>query len=172
MGKSWFARAWAKEMAVLAKDPATPISELGYLFLTSMQDLCKVEISPEVPAVLDEIYLGETMFHDASPGEYLKDATTVDENRTLRLLGKWVHLPAFRRIFTTNAETVERWLRLKGSASRGKSDVGAVKRRIIWIRYRCLHTDKQEEHYDKEREKETNSQLENMRSLRQSGGWK
>ena len=78
-----------------------------------MQDLEKAEMSPEVPVVLDEINLGATMYHDACPEEYLKDATTVYENRTLRLLGKWVHLPAFLRIFTTQCDSVAKWLEQK-----------------------------------------------------------
>ena len=76
-GKSLFARAFAKELAVLTKEQATGVDELVYLYLTSMQDLIKVEITPEVPVVLDEIHLGETMYHDACPSENLKDATTV-----------------------------------------------------------------------------------------------
>ena len=172
LGKGWFARALAKELAVLTKDPATPVAELVYLYITSMQDLAKVEVCPEVPVVIDEIYLGETMYHDASPGEYLKDATTADEHRSLRLLGKWVHLPAFRRIFTTQAKSVERWCQLKRAPSLDKDDIDAVKRRIIWIRFHRLHTAEQKQHHDKERERVTNSQLENIRSLRQSGAWK
>ena len=171
-GKGWFARALAKELAVLTKDPATSIAELVYLYLTSMQDLAKVEITPEIPVVLDEIYLGETMYHDASPGEYLKDATTVDEHRSLRLLGKWVFLPAFRKIFTTQAKSVERWCQLKRAPSLDKDDIDAVKRRIIWIRYQRLHTEEQKQHYDNERERVTKSQLENICSLRRSGAWK
>ena len=112
------------------------------------------------------------MYHDASPGEYLKDATTVDEHRSLRLLGKWVFLPAFRKIFTTQAKSVERWCQLKRAPSLDKDDIDAVKRRIIWIRYQRLHTEEQKQHYDNERERVTKSQLENICSLRRSGAWK
>jgi hypothetical protein len=142
LGKTWFAVALAKELAVMVRGDSS-VAEAKVFISRSMQMLkaCEQDMSERTPLVLDDIALGSTMFWDAVPEEYMKACATVDAVTAIRLLKTWCTLQPGPRIFTSNAKSPEAWCLLKNGQALAMEHQQAVLRRIVWIRYEArLHT--------------------------------
>jgi hypothetical protein len=173
LGKSWFAIAVAKEVAVLMKGPDAPLEDAVVFVVKTIQECRNCALAPSTPIVYDDVDLGSTMFSDANPAEFMKNATDVfSTNTSLRLLGQWHTMPRCPKIYTTNSQTLRDWCRLKSGAPLADEHYEAVARRTLFLTYgRRLHSEQQAENVVQDRAALTKTHLDAMSGLREAGAW-
>jgi hypothetical protein len=134
-GKTNFAGAIAKEIALMHADGDVDTDTLHFHFLSSIQTLerCK-DLDSSGCLVFDDLDLGSGMFWNASPAEFLKAAVDTERPSALRILGRYIFLPAVPKIFTTNEADLRGFLRLRNQENIAQSHFEAVARRLVWIR--------------------------------------
>ena len=142
-GKTWYAMAYAKEVAVLQRGEV-PIHELRVHLLNSMQAIENAGVKPGDVLMCDDIDLGGSMFWNASPAEYLKNAVRVDVPTQLRICGKVVYIPKGPRLFSSNDPSLKEFLRLKDGEEVPSGHWDAIARRVVWVNIeRKIYTDEQ-----------------------------
>lgn len=171
-GKTYFACALAKELAVFYRDPDTPMEQLTFVFSSSVQALEKCDLQENKPVVLDDVDLGATMFWNASPMEFLKTACDTTKPGTLRILGRVVYLPAAPRVFTTNATSLREFVRLRDGGSISEEHYEAVARRVVFAFVQNpLYSPQQKSGLDDKESAERQERMERMVALRKTGLW-
>jgi hypothetical protein len=171
-GKTYFACALAKEMAVFHRDPDIPMDQLTFIFSTSVQGLEKCDLKEGKPIVLDDVDLGATMFWNASPNEFLKTAVDAGKSGTLRILGRVVYLPATPRIFTTNTPSLREFVKLREGGDIADEHFEAVARRVVFARVRsALYTPLQQGALEDKLREDREERVARMSALRSAGLW-
>jgi hypothetical protein len=173
LGKTWFAVAVAKELAVMLKGPDDRLEDVVMYVVRTLQETKNCKLTEATPIVYDDIDLGQTMFRDAVPAEFMKNAVDVEANTTsLRLLGEWHTLPRCPKIFTTNCETLQNWCRLKSGGLLEVEHYEAVARRTLFVTYdRRLHSDAAVEQVDKDIATDAVARVVALAELRSSKQW-
>jgi hypothetical protein len=173
LGKTWFAVAVAKEIAVMLKGPDDRLEDVVMYVVRTLQETKNCKLTEATPIVYDDIDLGQTMFRDAVPAEFMKNAVDVEANTTsLRLLGEWHTLPRCPKIFTTNCETLQNWCRLKSGGLLEVEHYEAVARRTLFVTYdRRLHSDAAVEQVDKDLATDAVARVVALAELRSSKQW-
>jgi hypothetical protein len=173
LGKTWFAVAVAKEVAVMLKSPDTPLEDVAMYIVRTLQETKNCKLTEATPIVYDDIDLGSTMFSDAVPSEFMKNAVDVEAASTsLRLLGQWHTLPRCPKIFTTNCDTLRNWCRLKSGAMLAEEHYEAVARRTLFLTYgRRMHSNTQAANVAKEHADDAAARVVAMKELRSQNLW-
>jgi hypothetical protein len=174
IGKTQFAGAVAKEVALMHADDEVDPTTVFFHFMSSIQILerCK-DLHTSGCLVFDDLDLGSTMFWNASPAEFLKAAVDTERPGALRLLGKYVFLPAVPKIFTTNESDLNGFLRLRNQESIAQSHFEAVARRLVWIRVtKQLYSVEQQEVQQNAAALSRVMKVARIAAMRAAGTWK
>jgi hypothetical protein len=173
-GKTQFAGAVAKEVALLHAGDEVDPTMVFFHFMSSIQTLerCK-DLHTSGCLVFDDLDLGSTMFWNASPAEFLKAAVDTERPGALRLLGKYVFLPAVPKIFTTNEDDLRGFLKLRNQESIAQSHFEAVARRLVWIRVsKQLYSVEQHEAQRDAAATNRSAKVARVAAMRLAGTWK
>jgi hypothetical protein len=174
IGKTQFAGAVAKEVALMHADDEVDPTTVFFHFMSSIQILerCK-DLHTSGCLVFDDLDLGSTMFWNASPAEFLKAAVDTERPGALRLLGKYVFLPAVPKIFTTNEDNLRGFLRLRNQENITQPHFEAVARRLVWIRVtKQLYSVEQQEVQQTAATSSRSMKVARIAAMRAAGTWK
>ena len=152
-GKSELAKSLARMMATMHQHHVV-IEKRKFIFVTSAEDF-KIEglashIEENVPLIFDDINPGKCMHHQADPLEFMKNMFTVKEARSLYMRNFNANLKAGPKIFTTNSNTITKFLELRPNQGEiGDDHVNAMLARCVLVEVKeKMYTHQQEDERD------------------------